>query len=80
MTKETIEASIRENQGEVLRAVRKHHKRSHVQFAKDLEIDRTALYFYETGKRTIPTTTMYMLWEKYKITPGMVLGLERLRL
>lgn len=79
MTTLSPEEAIRNGQGERLRAIRNRYHVSQTQFAKDLQIDRVALWYLETDKRAMNSHTVYMLWDKYKVPPAMSLGIEKLR-
>lgn len=74
------EEAIKNGQGERLRAIRKRYHMSQERFAKDLQIDRVALWYLETEKRVINTHTVYMLWEKFKVPPAVSLGIEKLKI
>ena len=71
---------VRAMQGERLRAIRQHYGVSQQQFADDLEIDRTTLWKYERGERSVSAQTLFNLWEKYQIPPGAVIGTDNLYL
>ena len=69
-----------EGQGQKLAAIRRRYGRNKSQFAKDLGIDRVTLWHYERGTRVISTQALYALWDKYKVTPNAMLGIDRMNL
>ena len=75
---ENIKAII-DVQGERLKEIRKHYGVTTVRFSKEIGLERSALWRCETGKMVIPTQALYGIWERYKVSPGMVLGIEKLR-
>lgn len=80
MTRKEAEEKIRAVQGERLNAVRKHYRRNITQFARELNADRTVMSLYINGRRTIPSDMLLILWDKYKVKPGEIIGTEKLHL
>ena len=55
---------------------REKRKLTHTEYAKRIGISRTTMYLYETGKRYIPTDTLYRIYETYGVTPNEMLGIK----
>ena len=67
-----MEDKIAENLAKIIESTGK----TNIEFAKELGINRTTLYLYLTGKRTIPTKLLYLIYEKYGVNPNEVLGVK----
>lgn len=57
---------------ESLERIRKRLGYTHSEFAKQLGINRTTLYLYESGRRVLPTELIYKLWVNLGIEPNEI--------
>ena len=68
--------NLKETVARNLQKDRESRGMTHTAYAKGIGSTRTTMYLYETGKRLIPTDTLYRIYDAYGTTPNEILGVK----
>lgn len=64
------------NIGKTIKFLREEKELTQMQLANDLEISRSALALYETGKRQIPNELLLIIAKYFDVSMDYLFGLE----
>ena len=68
---------LKKTLAENLEKLRKERGETHIEMSKKLGISRATLYNYLTMRWAVSTEVLYMIWERYGVSPNEMMKITK---